>query len=333
MTKLTQAEWDAFVENHPEAHLLQTPNWGDLKSEYGWTPEYLRLGDLGAMVLFRHLPLGFSVAYIPRGPVGTGDWSGFWETVDELSRKHNAIFLRVEPDIWEPVSDDFAETHLPGFQPSQQTTQPPRTVLIDISGTEEDWLEAMKPKTRYNIRLAERKDVIVQPSSDVKAFHQLMETTGERDAFGIHSVDYYQAAYNHFAPDGACTLLMASFEGQPLAGLMAFAQGHTAWYLYGASNNRERNRMPTYLLQWEAMRWAKAKGCRTYDLWGVPDQPESVLEAKFMDRSDGLWGVYRFKRGFGGEVRRTIGAWDRVYKPLLYKLYQLYTGRKGNSPA
>lgn len=332
MTKLTQAEWDAFVQNHPEAHLLQTPNWGDLKREYGWTPEYLRLGDLGAMVLFRHLPLGFSVAYIPRGPVGTGDWSGFWEAVDELSRKHNAIFLRVEPDIWEPVPDDFAETHLPGFLPSQQTTQPPRTVLIDISGTEEDWLEAMKPKTRYNIRLAERKDVIIQPSSDVSAFHQLMQTTGQRDAFGIHSVDYYQAAYNHFAPDDTCTLLMASFEGQPLAGLMAFAQGYTAWYLYGASNNRERNRMPTYLLQWEAMRWAKAKGCRTYDLWGVPDQPESVLEANFMDRSDGLWGVYRFKRGFGGEVRRTIGTWDKVYKPLLYKLYRLYTGRKENTP-
>jgi lipid II:glycine glycyltransferase (peptidoglycan interpeptide bridge formation enzyme) len=91
--------------------------------------------------------------------------------------------------------------------------------------------------------------------------------------------------------------------------------------------------MPTYLLQWEAIRWAKSKGCQTYDLWGIPDQPESVLEETFTERSDGLWGVYRFKRGFGGEVRRTIGTWDRVYKPALYKLYQLYTGRKGDTPA
>ncbi|QRN82923.1 peptidoglycan bridge formation glycyltransferase FemA/FemB family protein [Chloroflexota bacterium] len=333
MTKLTKAEWDAFIQKHPDAHLLQTPNWGDLKSDYGWTPEYLRQGDLGVMILFRRLPLGLTVAYVPRGPVGTGDWPKLWEAVDALSRERHAIFLRVEPEIWEPVPDDFTETHLPGFQPSQQTTQPPRTVLIDISGTEEDWLAAMKPKTRYNIRLAQRKDVIIQQNSDVSAFHQLMETTGERDAFGIHSLDYYQAAYDHFAPDGTCTLLMASHEGQPLAGLMAFAQGNTAWYLYGASNNRERNRMPTYLLQWEAMRWAKEKGCRTYDLWGVPDQPESELEAKFADRSDGLWGVYRFKRGFGGEVRRTIGTWDKVYMPLLYKLYQIYTGGKGNTPA
>lgn len=85
--------------------------------------------------------------------------------------------------------------------------------------------------------------------------------------------------------------------------------------------------MPTYPLQWEAMRWARDKGCKTYDLWGIPDHPEEVLEDQFMDRSDGLWGVYRFKRGFGGEVRRTVGAWDRVYRPFLYRLYELYAGR------
>ncbi|MBG0787392.1 MAG: peptidoglycan bridge formation glycyltransferase FemA/FemB family protein, partial [Anaerolineaceae bacterium] len=105
MTKLTKAEWDAFIQKHPDAHLLQTTNWGDLKSDYGWTPEYLRQDDLGVMVLFRHLPLGLSVAYVPRGPVGTGDWPKLWEAVDDLSREHHAIFLRVEPEIWEPVPD------------------------------------------------------------------------------------------------------------------------------------------------------------------------------------------------------------------------------------
>ena len=333
MTNLTKAEWGAFITDHPDAHLLQSPAWGDLKSDYGWTPEYLRLGDLGAMVLFRHLPLGFSVAYLPRGPVGDGDWPALWKAVDDLSRQYKAIFLRVEPAVWEPAPEGFIPQHLPGFKPSPQTVQPPRTVLVDISGSEENLLAAMKPKTRYNIRLAERKDVIVTPSSDIAAFHNLMETTGERDAFGIHSLDYYQAAYKHFTANDACVLLLASYEGQPLAGLMAFAQGGTAWYLYGASNNQERNRMPTYLLQWEAIRWAKTKGCQSYDLWGVPDQPEAVLETEFTNRSEGLWGVYRFKRGFGGEVRRTIGAWDRVYKPSLYKLYQLYAQRQGTSPA
>ena len=113
---------------------------------------------------------------------------------------------------------------------------------------------------------------------------------------------------------------------------MAFAHGDTAWYFYGASTDEERNRMPTYLLQWKAIQWAKGKGCKVYDLWGVPDYPENELEEGFLDRSDGLWGVYRFKRGFGGQLQRTIGAWDRVYQPLVYKLYQLWTGRH-QSPA
>lgn len=327
MTDLTEAQWDAFFKDHPEAHILQSPAWGKLKTDFGWTPKYIRHGGLGAMVLFRRLPLGFSVAYIPRGPVGDGDWSDFWPQVDAVCTAEKAVFLRVEPEIWEPVDDGLIEKKLSGFRPTTQTIQPPRTVLVDLTAPEDDLLMAMKPKTRYNIRLAGRKDVVVRPSSDVDAYHRMMETTGERDAFGIHSLAYYQRANELFAAEGACTMLIAYYEDQPLAGLMAFAWGDTAWYFYGASTNKERNRMPTYLLQWEAMRWAKGKGCKTYDLWGVPDYPEEALEDQFMDRSDGLWGVYRFKRGFGGEVRRTIGAWDRVYRPFLYRLYEIYASR------
>jgi lipid II:glycine glycyltransferase (peptidoglycan interpeptide bridge formation enzyme) len=324
--------WDRFLNGHPEAHILQTSAWGELKSAFGWKPRFVQQDTLGAMVLFRRLPLGMSIGYIPRGPVGDGSWAVFWPLVDELCKKERTVFLRVEPNTWEPVLDDFYRRHLPGFQQSDQTIQPPRTILIDLQGDEDEILMAMKSKTRYNIRLAERKDVIVQPSDDVAAFHRMMVTTGQRDAFGVHSLAYYQHAYDGFAPHGACVLLMAEYQGQPLAGLMAFAHGDTAWYFYGASSDQERNRMPTYLLQWEAMRWAKAKGCRVYDLWGVPDEPESQLEAAFPDRSDGLWGVYRFKRGFGGEICRTIGAWDRVYQPLIYKLYQLWARRRP-SPA
>lgn len=327
MNLLTTAEWDQFIHDQPEAHILQTPIWGMLKADFGWTPKFIRQGDVGAMVLFRRLPLGFSVAYIPRGPIGEGNWADFWPAVDELCQQKRAVFLKVEPEVWQPVKEEFIVQNLPGFVESNQTVQPPRTMLIDLGGSEEELLMAMKSKTRYNIRLAERKDVIVRPSADVGTFHRMMLTTGERDEFGIHSPNYYQRAYELFAPQEACVLLIAEYEEQPLAGLMAFAHEDTAWYFYGASTDQERNRMPTYLLQWEAMRWAKAKGCKVYDLWGVPDHPEPALEETFLDRSDGLWGVYRFKRGFGGEVKRTIGAWDRVYQPLLYRLYQFYTRR------
>lgn len=332
MQLLTPQAWDRFIDDHPEAHILQTRPWGELKSAFGWKPRYVQEEDLGALILFRRLPLGISVAYIPRGPVGRGDWIKFWPMVDELCRNERAIFLRVEPNLWEPVSEDFSHRQLPAFIKADQTIQPPRTILIDLQADDEDLLMAMKSKTRYNIRLAERKDVTVHESDDVVGFHRMMLTTGERDAFGVHSLDYYQRAYDCFSPRGACVLLIAEYEGQPLAGLMAFAHGNTAWYFYGASTDQERNRMPTYLLQWEAMRWAKRKGCQIYDLWGVPDYPETELEASFLDRSDGLWGVYRFKRGFGGELKRTVGAWDRVYQPLLYKVYQLWTASRQSPP-
>jgi peptidoglycan pentaglycine glycine transferase (the first glycine) len=179
----------------------------------------------------------------------------------------------------------------------------------------------MKPKCRYNIRLAEKKGVIVRASDDIAAFHEMIRHTGVRDRFEVHAEDYYRRAYGLFQPSGMCELLTATYVNRPLAALMVFARGRRAWYVYGASTDEERSRMPNYLLQWEAMRWAKNRGCEEYDLWGVPDEEETELEASFETRQDGLWGVYRFKRGFGGELRRAAQAVDRVYRPLLYQLY------------
>ncbi len=108
---------------------------------------------------------------------------------------------------------------------------------------------------------------------------------------------------------------------------MVFAHGKTAAYLYGASSDEERQRMPNYAVQWAAIQWARERGCTQYDLWGVPDQPEEELEANFRKYSHDLWGVYRFKRGFGGQVKRTVGTADRVYNKLVYRLYQWRQGR------
>src|SRR5690606_36294881 len=143
-----------------------------------------------------------------------------------------------------------------------------------------------------------------------------------RNEFGDHAPDYYQLAYDRFVPDHAA-LILATHDGDPLAGIMVFAAGNTAWYLYGASSSVKRNLIASYGLQWQAIEWAKARGCTTYDLWGIPDADPQTLESRFETRSDGLWGVYGFKRGWCGEVVRSAGAWDRVYNPLLYSLYQL----------
>ena len=211
---------------------------------------------------------------------------------------------------------------------SPHNIQPPRTIIIDIRKGEEEILGRMKQKTRYNIRLAEKKGVSVRAWDDIDSFHKMMLVTGDRDSFGIHSPEYYRRAYELFRPEGMCELLVAEYEGKPLAALMVFGRGRRAWYFYGASTDEERNRMPTYLLQWEAINWAKMHGCQEYDLWGVPDEDEKTLESNFEKRHDGLWGVYRFKRGFGGELKRVAQAMDRVYNPLLYWAYLRLAGNR-----
>jgi lipid II:glycine glycyltransferase (peptidoglycan interpeptide bridge formation enzyme) len=331
------AEWKEFLAAHPEAHLLQTGEWGKLKSAFGWEAVRVISGDCCAQILFRKLPLGFALGYMPKGPI-IGHQSSeisdqFWAEVDENCRTRRAIFLKIEPDEWDdsPLLPApplwglgaprgcFAKG--PGVRSSPHNIQPLRTIIVDLNGSEEEILARMKQKTRYNIRLAEKKGVTVRAWEDVAAFHRMVLATGERDVFGVHSLEYYRRAYELFHKAGMCELLVAEYEGRSLAALMVFARGKRAWYFYGASNDEARNLMPTYLLQWDAMRWAKARGCEEYDLWGVPDENEATLEANFETRRDGLWGVYRFKRGFGGELRRAAGALDRVYNLPYYRLY------------
>lgn len=326
MTEITLTEWNQFLANFPDTHLLQMGEWGELKKDFGWKPVRLVSGNVGVQILFRRLPLGFTIGYMPK-PVDSGQWmvdsEAFWREVDFICKKNRAVFLKVEPDAWD---SEFRILHS-AFRISPHNIQPPRTITINIQDSEEDILARMKPKCRYNIRLAEKKGVTVRAWDDVAAFHEMMTVTGGRDGFGVHSKEYYQRAYELFHPKGTCELLVAEYEGKPLASLMVFANAKRAWYVYGASNNEERNRMPTYLLQWEAIRWAKARGCEEYDLWGVPDENEETLEAQFETRHDGLWGVYRFKRGFGGQLKRAAQALDRVYNPLLYWFYTKYVMR------
>jgi peptidoglycan pentaglycine glycine transferase (the first glycine) len=330
-------EWGEFLTKNPDAHLLQTKAWGEFKAAFGWRVSRLIAGQIGAQVLIRSVGFGFTLAYLPKGPVVPKSMDGIpnindhvWDVLipelDTLCKQNKAILLKVEPDVFE--SSDQVRTPPPrGLITSDHAIQPQRTLIVSLQGSEEEILGRMKQKTRYNIRLSLKKGVIIRSSSDVNLFHTLMEVTGQRDEFGVHSRNYYKNAYELFSPHGECELFVAEFERQPLAALMVFAHGKRAWYFYGASVNEHRDRMPNYLLQWEAMRWARKHGCLTYDLWGVPDFDLETLENSFMQRREGLWGVYRFKRGFGGELQRAVGPWDRVYQPVLYRLYSWW-GRK-----
>jgi len=335
--------WHEALLTLPRPHVLQSWPWGEFKGRHGWMPRRLLFIENGqtravAQVLRRRLPrLPLSVLYVPKGPV-LDDYGDSWlleevlTTLEGLARQEKAVFVKIDPDVdWPPVppealadppypSDSLAgqvtaTLHRRGWRFSGEQIQFRNTVYLDLTLAEEELLARMKSKTRYNIRLARRKGVVVRPGDegDLSLFYRLYAETSARDGFIIRPYEYYRDAWSTFLRAGMAHLLLAWYENEPLAGLMLFRFGPTAWYMYGASSTRHRNRMPNHLLQWEAIRWAKAQGCTIYDMWGAPD---------VFHESDPMWGVYRFKAGFGGQVVRHIGAYDY---PVSRSLYWLYT--------
>jgi lipid II:glycine glycyltransferase (peptidoglycan interpeptide bridge formation enzyme) len=182
--------------------------------------------------------------------------------------------------------------------------------MLDLAPGEDYLLANMKEKWRYNIRLAERKGVrvrVAETVADIQNWYSLLQATSIRDGFGIHALHYYLRAWQIFAPHNQARLFLADYKGQLLAGIFVGLMAKQAVYLYGASGNELRQLMPNYLLQWEAIRWAKQVGATIYDFWGIPET----------DRKDeAMVGVYRFKSGWGGKIVRFAGNYEHTYHPL-----------------
>jgi peptidoglycan pentaglycine glycine transferase (the first glycine) len=337
MTQFPGMDWDERIAVLPGANILQTREWGEVKRITGW--EALgKTWDGGAgLVLRRPIRVGgfaarLSILYIPRGPLlnwGDGRLRGeILDDLQHLARKSGAIFLKIDPavvlgigipgdsgDVENSIGADVkADLLHRGWRFSPDQVQFRNTVIIDLEGTEEVWLARMKQKARYNIRLAQKKGVKVRKGhpQDFHMLYQMYAETSVRDNFVIRPESYYRQVWTTFHEKGMCVPLIAEVDNEPVAAviLMIFAQ--RAWYLYGMSRETHREKMPNYMLQWEAMRAAKAAGAVTYDLWGAPD--------KFVE-DDPMWGVFRFKDGLGGKVVRTLGAWDFPARPAVYTLY------------
>ncbi len=278
------------------------------------------------------LGLQMKVLYVPKGPLG--DWANekirhcLLRDLAAIAHQLGAIFIKIDPDvpvgIGVPGSEEAFDDQVGqavmvdmvdyGWKFSSEQIQFRNTVMIDLSTSEDALLASMKQKTRYNIRLAARSGVSVRPGSedDLDLLYQMYAETAFRDGFIIRKPDYYFKVWSTFIKAGLAQPLIAEVEGEAVAGLLLFTFARRAWYLYGMSSYRQREKMPNYLLQWEAIRWARSVGCRIYDLWGAPDH---------FSEDDSLWGVYRFKEGLGGHVVRHIGAWDLPIRPNLYNLY------------
>jgi len=347
--------WDGWLAAQPAGHLLQLRRWAQLKEQFGWRSRLVTLADgrggiaAGASLLLRRMA-GLTLAYAPRGPVV--DWQDAGQVRELLaqmlaaSRAEGAAVLKLEPNLADtPAHRSLLAGY--GLRPSPQAIQPPSTIIVDISLPPDAILAQMKSKWRYNVRLAERKEVRVRAMTrgDLPAFHALMAATGQRDQFAVHSAAYYDAAFDLLAPEHAVYLL-AEYAGAPLAAIVVALAGDTAIYLWGASADRERSRMPNHALQWAGMQWAKARGAARYDLWGIPDPVGQVAQGLANGDgsgvpaadlpldveafpSAGLWGVYRFKQGFGGDVVRFTGAWDMPVDALGYRFYSLGLGAYG----
>lgn len=312
--------WDDFVLTHG-GHLLQSSAWGELKSRFGWQVHRLaleRAGTIiaGAQMLVRCLPLGWRLAYIPRGPVvDPSDTDTLTMLLDALGRAaqaRGALALKIEPN-WLETTEHPLDT-LPAVRVAP-SIQPRVTFHLDLTRALDAILAQMKPKWRYNIRLAERKGVTVRvgTANDLDTFYRLLQITSARDRFAIHSRAYYQTAFELFAPRDWARLWVAEYAGEPLAMILVTAFGDEAIYLYGASSNAHRERMPNHALHWAAIQWAKARGCTRYDLWGLGATTEADARAAH--------GLYQFKQGFGGQLVRYLKARDVVFSRWRYALY------------
>jgi len=295
---------------------------------------------LKKQILNRGFAARLSILYAPKGPLL--NWSNeslrtrVLNDLQTFAKKQGAIFLKIDPDIvlgrGVPDSEgdvtensgQAARSELTrrGWVYSSDQIQFRNTVLIDLSASEEEMLARMKPKTRYNIRLSEKKGVSLRVGNleDLPLLYKMYAETSVRDGFVIRDENYYTTVWKLFMSNverltfnvPSCIPLIAEVENEPVAAIFLFMFAGRAYYVYGMSRNLHREKMPTYLLQWEAMKRAKASGCSAYDLWGAPE---------IFDESDSMWGVYRFKEGLGGEVVRTLGAYDFAPSKLWYKLY------------
>jgi lipid II:glycine glycyltransferase (peptidoglycan interpeptide bridge formation enzyme) len=324
-----KVNWDGAIRTLPAAHILQSWAWTETKAQTGWRAQRMlwtadgRPAAAAALLTRRltaHLPV--SVAYVPKGPVV--DWNcallvgQVLQEIEEEARRRNAIFVKIDPDVRSDTpAGQAVRTVLVqrGWRVSDEQIQFRNTMITDLAPDEETLLANMKPKWRYNIRLSERRGVVVRDgtAADLPAFYKMYAETGERDGFLVRPYSYYESLWSQFLAEGLAHLLLAELDGRFVAGLMLFRFGATAWYFYGASTATARDAMPNHALQWAALRRAKASGCSRYDWWGAPDRLED---------DDPMWGVYRFKVGFGGEFVPWIGAWDF---PISHPLYWLYT--------
>ena len=331
ITQETLQEYEAFVQSHPKGNFAQSYLWGKQKPAWIWKAIAVRGEDgaiKGAMaVMIRQMPIvKKTMMYACRGPVCDLDdretFAALLEGAKALAEEYGSYVIKIDPDV--PSSnEDFARMLQSfGFRSKDggknfEAIQPKYVFRLCVDGKTEEEVQAdFHQKWRYNIRVAQKKGVEVKICGKemVPAFADLMLTTGVRDGFVTRQPEYFAAMLDNLGEH--CRLYMAFHEGQPIAGTLAIHYGDKVWYLYGASSNEHRNLRPNYLLQWEMIRWAIETKCRIYDFRGVSGD---------VSEDNPLYGLYRFKKGFGGDFTEFVGEMDLVLNKPVYAFVEKST--------
>ena len=322
-------KYNEFLAGHDRCNFQQSVEWGKVKS--AWKNEIVLAEDndgniIGSIsVLIRKIPIFGNIMYSSRGPVcdihNKDVLKQLTDGLKELAKKYNAFVLKIEPDIksndkeFREIVKELGYGIKDDAKNFSEEIQPRYVFRLDIKGkTEDEIFKEFHQKTRYNVRLATKKGVVVKEAAreDLKDFHEIMKVTGKRDDFIIRPLEYFEKMYDELG--GHAKLLMAYYEDKAVSGIFNIDYGNKIWYLYGASSNEHRNLMPNYLLQWEGIKYAISKGKDMYDFRGV---------CGIIDENHPQYGLYRFKKGFNAEFTEFIGEIYLNFKPITYKLYKI----------
>ena len=329
---IDEKEYKEFLEKNEKGHYAQGLEWARIKSD--WKNEVIIVRDekdkikASLSLLIRKLPyINSHLMYAPRGPVCDIDdeesFKKLIEEADKLAKKYNAFMLKMDPDILASNEKFKKMSRKNGFIVEEkvkdvETLLQPRYVFrLDLKGkTEEEVFQSFHSKTRYNIRLATKKGVIIKEGTreDLKDFHRIMEVTGKRDDFMIRPLSYFEKMYDELAPEHLKLMMAYTPEGEPISGIIDIIYGNKIWYLYGASSNEHRNLMPNYLLQWNMIKYSIEQKKDMYDFRGV---------VGVVDESHPQYGLYRFKQGFNAEFTEFIGELYINYKPFTNKMFKI----------
>lgn len=326
LTSQQYGEYDVFVNSHPQGGFTQCSQWRQVKNNWDWEAVVSR-DETGAIqgavgVLIQKVPyVGTSFLYAPRGPVcdlhNRAVLADLKTGLDVLAKKHNAHTFKMDPDVLVEDTEFLAIAQEMGFQrfygpEGFETIQARFNYRLYLNGrSNEEMLANMTQKTRYNVRLAMKKGVEIRVVGQeyLDDFVRIMQTTGERDGFNVRSKEYFARMLDALGEH--VRLYMAFYQDQPISGAITTNFAKKVCYVYGASDNVFREVMPNYLIQWEMIQWAIETGADVYDFQGVSGD---------LTEGSPMYGLYRFKKGFNGQLDELPGEFDFVYQPLKAKM-------------